>query len=149
MMAMDSQMMTDLNDSMKGHEHGMYVGYAIVLCFLLSIIFSFILALIKCIKPEKKIAGIVVGTFVFNLLYLPGFGFLGSLFMANSYLALLIYHFLFSPIGVIMLLFFVAMFFIATLVLLNIGMIKGKRRKKIIPPQDFSQTPQSSQHPQS
>jgi hypothetical protein len=61
----------DFNDSLSAMARGIYAFWAILLCFLVSLVVAFAISIWKFCRPQKKLGGIVVGILIFNAVYIP------------------------------------------------------------------------------
>lgn len=146
----DSQMQHDamlaLNNSFGNMNRALYTSYAEMICFVVSMLFAFIMSIMKLSVPEFKFGGLITAITIFNVLYLPAFGmlsiFLGPPFGMSSYVILM---FLFSLNGIWIVLLILTML---TILFTILGVVKGKRREREKLMLMKQQTPQSSQHPQ-
>ena len=102
-----------------------YASLAALICFLVSLICTFFIALRKYTRPEKKIGGIAIGACIFNLLYIPVLYF--SLYINPLIMGYYIYAIALIYIAFWIFLVIVLAFFIPTVFLIIFGMIRGRR----------------------
>lgn len=101
---------------------------AVAICFPLSILFCFIIALNRFFNPKNKTGGLITAICFFNVFYIPGYVLILILktWVFSYYYLIMIYGLLGTTAGKIILVL-LGLLFIATIILTILGKIRGKR----------------------
>jgi hypothetical protein len=138
-----------MNDMLENLQRSVHASWALFACFIASILFALILAIVKFGMPELKFGGLITGIMIFNFLYFPVFWIaaisgLGS-FGASIFYVVAMYAY--SGPGLLVL-SILAIVFIMTALFTVLGVTRRRSQEKEKLKLEMQQNLQSSQHPQ-
>jgi hypothetical protein len=136
-----------MNDTLAEIGRVVRVTYAILVCFIVSILFALVLSIVKCAMPELKFGGLLTGITIFNFLYLPAVFIIVTLNIKIASTLYLVAMYIFSKPGLFVLAI-LAIVFLATILFTVLGVVRRIKRENQKLTQEMPQTFQSSQPPQ-